>query len=408
MASKQPLENDAATSQREQAKSIPKTQDRAERLSLKGLQGLPSQERSWLIDRFLVARQPMLVGGAYKSLKTSLVLDLAISLAAQKPFLGSDSLFSAPEREYRVAIFSGESGEDTLFETAARISEAKGLPEVPANILLCTSLPHFNDRDQADLTVVQSELRHHQTDVVFFDPVYLCMPGINAASVFEVGHCLQKVASYCLDVGCTPVLIHHTKKGSRPGRAPLQLSDLVAAGFAEFARQWFLIRRKTVFSYGETAKHELVVAYGGSAGHYGVLDISVDEGGLVSSAAGRAAARRERWDVTVRRRDEPGTAEVSAPKKTRGRIKDEADANHKRILEAVRERLRDVAVDQAIGIRKLRTDLKNKGFKGVDSDKKMKEVAADLEKSKEARFFDPADPKSGTGNWTFKALIRLK
>jgi len=356
------------------------TQDRAEQLRLKKLQDLKSQEPDWLIDRFFVAGQPMLVGGAYKSLKTSLALDLAISLAAAKPFLGEDSPFPPPQRQYRVAIFSGESGEATLIETADRISKAKGLTAVPDNVLVCTTLPHFNHPDLADLKVVREEVRRHAADVVFFDPVYLCMPGINAASLYDVGTCLNKVTQLCIDVHCTPVLIHHTRKGAKPGRAPLQLSDLVSAGFAEFARQWLLVRRKAPFNlYGETAKHDLVVAYGGSAGHYGVLDVMVDEGRLVSAAPGHPASRRERWNVAVRRHEGATAAEVTTPKRTKERIKDEASSNHEKIKDGMVAELQTVQVGEVIGVSEMRRRLKAKGFKGANNEKKILKVASELQ-----------------------------
>ena len=41
----------------------------------------------WLIPNILINRQPAVIGGRPKTLKTSIALDMAISLASGKPFL---------------------------------------------------------------------------------------------------------------------------------------------------------------------------------------------------------------------------------------------------------------------------------------------------------------------------------
>src|SRR5205807_8707221 len=57
----------------------------------------------WLVEQILVENQLCTIGGPPKSLKTSIAIDLAISLGSGTPFLGR---WKVPEKR-KVAIISG-------------------------------------------------------------------------------------------------------------------------------------------------------------------------------------------------------------------------------------------------------------------------------------------------------------
>jgi hypothetical protein len=85
---------------------------------------LPTDDtaHSWLIEGIAVAGEPLLIGGPKKSLKTSLALDLAISLATGSTFLGR---FTVPTPR-SVVLFSGESGRHTLVALATSNARNSG------------------------------------------------------------------------------------------------------------------------------------------------------------------------------------------------------------------------------------------------------------------------------------------
>lgn len=257
------------------------------------LERLDAKHR-WLIKHILVADQPAMVGGPRKSMKTSFMVDMAVSLGSGKMFLGK---FVVPEK-VRVAVLSGESGQITLRETAIRVAKSKGVKLSECDVLWGFDLPRLGV--EADLMALSKALRDHEVKVVFIDPAYLCLlagsPDLNASNMFDVGPLLLRIAKLCREVGTTLILLHHTNKPASMLRMstgePLELEDLAYSGFQEFARQWVLINRRQKYEPG-TGKHEMWLNLGGSAGVSGLWAVDVDEGRLNDDFGGR------KWFITV-------------------------------------------------------------------------------------------------------------
>ena len=255
----------------------------------------------WLVEGLLVKGQPGVWGGPKKVLKTSTLVDLVLALGTPREhgpgkFLGRFEV----SRPVRVALFSCESGEHTLQETAWRIARARGLDLAHADVHWGFTLPKV--ASQSDLDEIRRLVKDLKLEVVIIDPLYLSLLGggvdVDPKNVFSMGPVLMDFARACLDHGCTPILAHHTKKArEKEEHKPLDLDDLAYSGIPEFARQWFLISRRSPYEDG-TGRHELWIRAGGSAGFSGLYGVDVAEGTVDMRFAGRT------WDVKVLKSDD--------------------------------------------------------------------------------------------------------
>lgn len=241
---------------------------------------------NWLIPKILVRGAPGIIAGPAKSLKTSLLIDMAVSLAGGVPFLGEFPI----HKPVRVAVASGESGEHTLQETALRIARARGvnLAELDESLQWCFKPPTISDVDQVeDFAIILKELK---VEVVLIDPLYLCLGQVDPKDMFAMGSALQMMTMFILEAGATPIIAHHANRQLLIGE-PMELIHLAYAGLEQYARQFILINRRE--RYTSNGVHNFWVRVGGSIGHGCLLEVRIDEGQLDEDFGGR------KWDLAI-------------------------------------------------------------------------------------------------------------
>lgn len=244
----------------------------------------------WLVDYVLADKQPCVLAGPKKTLKTSIALDLAISLATARPFLGR---FRVPQAR-RVAFMSGESGAATLQETQFRICDAAGIDAASLiNLIVSEKLPQIGDLDHYD--AMTAAIEENELEVCVVDPAYMAMAAAadGMANLFKVGASLRMLNSLTEETGCSFVLIHHTRKAHPAADqfAPPELEQIAWSGFQEWARQWLLLGRRKAYEPG-SGVHDLWLSIGGSAGHGSGWGLTVDEGT-------RAEGQTRHWAVDL-------------------------------------------------------------------------------------------------------------
>jgi hypothetical protein len=289
---------------------------------------------NYLIPGILAEKQAAIIAGLYKTLKTTIGLDMAISLASGSPFL---SKFSVPTRK-RVLVLTAESGLATVKESCLRICDQKGisLQGLKEYFTVTVRVPRLDQSAHCD--ELSLFVKDNQFEVLMADPAYLMIDGADAGNVFTMGDQLRIFRDIATESDATPVLIHHAKKNN-PNAVeyqPLELADLAWAGFAEFARQWILLSRRQRYEEG-SGEHRLWCSVGGSAGHNGCWAVNIDEG-HPDEPLGR------RWDLTI---SDVHAARQESAQEAERRRQEALDQKKQRTIAANRQKI----VDAFIGVR---------------------------------------------------------
>lgn len=282
---------------------------------------------AFLVENVLVEGQPAVIGGRSKTLKTSIAVDLAVSLGSGTPFLNKWEATQVP-----VAVWSGESGAATLQETARRVADAHAVDLADCNIAWGFSLPKLARGDHLEhfeRVIVDRGIR-----LAIVDPLYLSLlsvdQDVNPGNVYAMGGILQPLSDLATRAGVTLVVLHHFRKtGTVNPDEPCPLEELAQAGIAEWARQWLLLQRRE--PYASDGAHRLWLRSGGSAGHGGLWALDIDEG-LISDTSGR------HWDVEVSTVDN-ARAEVQRQREAaKARQQEEREHEHtQRLLRTLRQ-----------------------------------------------------------------------
>jgi hypothetical protein len=253
------------------------------------------QVDEWLIDNVLIVNEPMILAGPSKTLKTSIAIDAAVSMASGRSFLGK---YRIPNPK-NVFVLSAESGAMTLKKLARRVCEAKKvqLRELGKRLYWFTQVETLVTATGREN--LSEALKAFECSVVVLDPAYLLLGGEvtsdKASNFFAMGELLARIGDACLKAGATPIILTHSNGKIQTGSV-MELTHIGWSGFQQWARQWWLINR--ISDYKDDGRHELHFRFGGSAGHTGLDQLHIDEGVIpdrkweVDCVSGSEARRR--------------------------------------------------------------------------------------------------------------------
>ncbi len=231
----------------------------------------------FVIEDVLIENQPMVVAGEFKTLKTTILIILALCLCSGAKFLGRYEVL----KRKRVLFCSAESGKRKIRNTIYAVAKQMGinLAELRDSGFLKLSwwVPKIGELEVMDY--FKNEIDKAEAEVVMIDPLYQALDDQQASMILN-GQQLAALCNYVLDAGATPICCDHVKRSSENARnrEPLELSDISGAGKAEYFRQWMLVSRRSKFQPEENRKpHDLWLTIGGSEGHSSQLALDIVE-----------------------------------------------------------------------------------------------------------------------------------
>jgi hypothetical protein len=232
---------------------------------------LADEPVKWMVENVFSLEQPTVIGARKKSLKTTLLSSLVVSLVTGYPWLGR---FKIPQK-FKVLFVTGEATKRAAIRKVRRAADALNLraEDLSGLRIEAVNFPKFPRAE--DLAAIAADIELHSIDIVVIDPLYRGMDAsINAQNIFAMGDALGKFMDACSPASV--ILSHHVKKSAQFDKSELpDLDDLSQAGVAEFAGNYMLIGR--LAKYEGDGQHDLAISFGGRDEQFSQYRLQFDE-----------------------------------------------------------------------------------------------------------------------------------
>jgi hypothetical protein len=167
----------------------------------------------WLVEQLWCAHSVGVIGGAPKSAKTWLGLDMALSVATGTPCLGR---YTVPEPGPAL-IYLAEDALPAVRERIEGMARHRGLDldQVEIYVITAPVLRLDRDPDRAQLWETARQIRPR---LVLLDPL-VRLHGIDENHASAVAELLAYFRSLQRQLGLSVLLVHHTRKNAGDGVA---------------------------------------------------------------------------------------------------------------------------------------------------------------------------------------------
>lgn len=169
----------------------------------------------WLIEGLWANHSVGIIGAPSKSFKSTLTLNMAVSVATGRDFDGHKV------KQGGVLIVQGENNPSM---EKAKLKTMAGTEDLP---IYYTEAPVFLDR----IHHLKSFVKKNDIKLLILDPMYLLFGSGDINKHQDVADRLRAVSEFRDETGCSVIIVHHTRKIERGGK--VGTSDLYGSTFIE-------------------------------------------------------------------------------------------------------------------------------------------------------------------------------
>lgn len=202
------------------------------------------QEPEWLIEEWLIDGESGLIVGEPKSFKSTLAIDMAVSLATGEPFLGQYKV----TRKVPVLYIQEENNQAIVLPQLYTLMERTGVgrvvkvpdPSDPGGFTMefqqtgddpafwLSVRTGWKAKEGDDLQEVIDFVNTHDIEYVFIDPLYKVIHG-SMTHPDDAGPTMAALSKIENETKASVVLIHHANKSNQKGGSRILGSQLIWA-----------------------------------------------------------------------------------------------------------------------------------------------------------------------------------
>lgn len=198
-------------------------------MGLRRLMGY-SERPSWLVEGIWIAKNVGWLAGLGKSYKSILAIELALSVASGKPFLGTYRVMDPgpvlviqeEDPPWRVAwrfqLIAKQKGIATLEVNETDFSMLLEVPNIPIYVSVGGG---FLLTDSAKVKALEADVARIRPRLILIDPFFMVSSGIDEYKAGEVTPILSLLKRWRNDYHCAIGVVHHYRKSAGDARERL-------------------------------------------------------------------------------------------------------------------------------------------------------------------------------------------